>query len=52
MAVKSQTKVYLILEGETLDSHTDHYSAIKTLKFILVIKNMTMTNFNTAKRLH
>ena len=35
MADKKQTKVYLIPEGETRDSHTYHYTVIKTRKFIL-----------------
>ena len=35
MADKKQTKVYLIPEGETRDSHTYHYTAIKTRKFTL-----------------
>ena len=38
MADKKQTKVYLIPEGETRDSHTYHYTVIKTRKFILKLK--------------
>ena len=41
MADKKQTKVYLIPEGETRDSHTYHYTAIKTRKFTLENKKMT-----------
>ena len=34
MADKKQTKVYMIPEGETRDSHTYHYTAIKTRKCV------------------
>ena len=40
MADKKQTKVYLIPENETRDSHTYHYTAIKTRKFTLENKKM------------
>ena len=49
MADKKQTKVYLIPEGETRDSHTYHYTAIKTRKFTLENKKMRMKKFNPAK---
>ena len=42
MADKKQTKVYLIPEGETRDSHTYHYTAIKTRKFTLENKKMRL----------
>ena len=32
---KKQTKVYLIPEGETRDSHTYHYLAVKTKKLVI-----------------
>ena len=38
MADKKQTKVYLIPEDETRDSHTYHYTAVKTRKSLLKIK--------------
>lgn len=44
MADKKQTKVYLIPEGETRDSHTYHYTAIKTRKFTLENKKMRIKN--------
>ena len=34
MAANKQQKVYLIPEGETRDSHTYHYTVVKTKKFI------------------
>ena len=52
MADKKQTKVYLIPEGETRDSHTYHYTAIKTRKFTLENKKMRLKKFNPAKRVH
>ena len=39
MADKKQTKVYLIPEGETRDSHTYHYTVIKTRKFAILIND-------------
>ena len=41
-ADKKQTKVYLIPEDETRDSHTYHYTAIKTRKFTLENKKMRL----------
>ena len=38
---KKQTKVYLIPESESRDSHTYHYMAVKTKK--LVIENQKLT---------
>ena len=52
MADKIQTKVYLIPEGETRDSHTYHYTAIKTRKFTLENKKMRMKKFNPAKKIY
>ena len=37
---KKQTKVYLIPESESRDSHTYHYLAVKTKK--LVIENQKL----------
>ena len=52
MADKKQTKVYLIPEGETRDSHTYHYTAIKTRSITLENKKMRMKKFNPVKRVH
>ena len=52
MADKKQTKVYLIPENETRDSHTYHYTAIKTRKFTLENKKMRLKKFNPVKRVH
>ena len=49
MADKKQTKVYLIPEDETRDSHTYHYTAIKTRKFTLENKKMRLKKFNPVK---
>ena len=49
---KKQTKVYLIPEDETRDSHTYHYTAIKTRKFTLENKKMRLKKFNPVKRIH
>jgi len=49
MADKKQTKVYLIPEGETRDSHTYHYTAIKTRKFTLENKKMRLKKFNQLR---
>ena len=49
MADKKQTKVYLIPEGETRDSHTYHYTAIKTRKFTLENKKMRMKKYKIVK---
>ena len=35
MAANKQQKVYLIPEGETRDSHTYHYTVVKTKKFMM-----------------
>ena len=45
MADKKQTKVYLIPEGETRDSHTYHYTVIKTRKFILENTKLRLKKF-------
>ena len=50
MADKKQTKVYLIPEGETRDSHTYHYTVIKTRKFILENTKLRLKKFNPVKR--
>ena len=53
MAANKQQKVYLIPEGETRDSHTYHYTVVKTKKFIqenekLKIKSLTLLNENMS----
>ena len=52
MADKKQTKVYLIPEDETRDSHTYHYTAVKTRKFTLENKKMRLKKYNPVKRVH
>ena len=52
MADNKQTKVYLIPEGETRDSHTYHYTVIKTRKFILENTKLSLKKFNPVKRVH
>ena len=49
---KKQTKVYLIPEGETRDSHTYHYLAVKTKKLVLENQKLRIKKFNPVKRVH
>jgi large subunit ribosomal protein L33 len=51
-STKRKTIVYMIPEGETRDSHTYHYTAIKTRKFVLENKKMRFKKFNPAKQKH
>ena len=52
MAANKQQKVYLIPEGETRDSHTYHYTVVKTKKFIQENEKLRIKKFNPAKRKH
>ena len=52
MAANKQQKVYLIPEGETRDSHTYHYTVVKTKKFIQEIEKLKIKKFNPVKRKH
>ena len=46
MAANKQQKVYLIPEGETRDSHTYHYTVVKTKKFIQENEKLKIKKFN------
>jgi len=52
MADKKQTKVYLIPEDETRDSHTYHYTAVKTKTLIQENRKLKMKKYNPVKRKH
>ena len=57
MAGKSKSNkrkqiVYLIPEGETRDSHTYHYTAVKTKTLIQENRKLKMKKFNPVKRKH
>lgn len=52
MADKKQTKVYLIPEGETRDSHTYHYTAVKTKTLVQENRKLKMRKYNPVKRKH
>ena len=49
---KKQTKVYLIPESESRDSHTYHYLAVKTKKLIIENQKLRLKKFNPAKQIH
>ena len=49
MAANKQQKVYLIPEGETRDSHTYHYTVVKTKKFIQENEKLKIKKFNPLK---
>ena len=52
MADKKQTKVYLIPENETRDSHTYHYTAVKTKTLVQENRKLKMRKYNPVKRKH
>ena len=57
MAGKSKSNkrkqiVYLIPEGETRDSHTYHYTAVKTKTLVQENKKLKMKKYNPVKRKH
>ena len=49
---KKQTKVYLIPESESRDSHTYHYLAVKTKKLVIENQKLRLKKFNPAKQKH
>ena len=49
---KKQTKVYLIPESESRDSHTYHYLAVKTKKLVIENQKLRIKKFNPVKRVH
>lgn len=51
-ATKKRTKVYLIPEGETRDSHTYHYTAEKTKTMITENRKIRLKKYNPVKRKH
>lgn len=57
MASKSKSNkrkqiVYLIPEGETRDSHTYHYTAVKTKTLIQENTKIRLKKYNPVKRKH
>tara|TARA_B100000424_G_scaffold156561_1_gene119685 strand:- start:2233 stop:2445 length:213 start_codon:yes stop_codon:yes gene_type:complete len=57
MAGKSKSNkrkqiVYMIPEGETRDSHTYHYTAVKTKTLIQENRKLKMMKYNPVKRKH
>ena len=57
MAGKSKSNkrkqiVYMIPEGETRDSHTYHYTAVKTKTLIQENRKLKMKKYNPVKRKH
>lgn len=57
MAGKSKSNkrkqiVYLIPEGETRDSHTYHYTAVKTKTLIQENRKLKIKKYNPVKRKH
>lgn len=54
MAKKDKRKqiVYMIPEGETRDSHTYHYTAIKTKNLIVENRKLKLRKYNPIKRKH
>ena len=47
---KKQTKVYLIPESESRDSHTYHYLAVKTKKLVIENQKLRIKKFNPVKK--
>jgi large subunit ribosomal protein L33 len=54
MAKKDKRKqiVYMIPEGETRDSHTYHYTAVKTKNLIVENRKLKLRKYNPIKRKH
>ena len=55
MATKRRKKnvtVYLIPEGEKRDSHTYHYTAVKTKTLTQENRKLRLKKYNPAKRVH
>ena len=49
---KRKTLLYLIPEGETRDSHTYHYTFIKTKNLTIDNKKLKLKKYNPVKRKH
>jgi large subunit ribosomal protein L33 len=54
MATKSKKNVivYLIPEGEKRDSHTYHYTAVKTKTLVQENRKLRFKKYNPVKRKH
>jgi large subunit ribosomal protein L33 len=52
MAKKNNQIIYLIPEGETRNSHTYHYSAVKTKNLIIENRKLKLRKYNPIKRKH
>ena len=48
---KKQTKVYLIPESESRDSHTYHYLAVKTKKLVIENQKLRLKKFHPGASL-
>ena len=49
---KRKTIVYFIPEGETRDSHTFHYTAVKTKTLTQDNRKLKLIKYNPVKRVH
>ena len=49
---KRRTTVYMIPEGETRDSHTYHYTAVKTNRLTSENIKLKLKKYNPVKRKH
>ena len=49
---KKQSKVYMIPECETRNSHTYHYTAIKTKNLTVSNTKLRFKKYNPVKRIH
>ena len=49
---KRRTIVYMIPEGETRNSHTYHYTAIKTKRLTIENIKLKLKKFNPVKQKH
>lgn len=49
---KRKTILYLIPEGETRNSHTYHYTIVKTKRLIQEQKKIRLKKYNPVKRKH
>ena len=49
---KRKTIVYLIPEGETRDSHTYHYTAVKTKRLTSENQKLKLKKYNPVKKKH
>jgi len=49
---KRRTLVYLIPEGETRDSHTYHYTAVKSKTLTQENRKLKLKKYNPVKRKH